>query len=423
MVARDALVKVEGGAFSHIAVPAMLRGSGLAPRERAQVTDLVYSTLRAQRRLDDLVGRASKRRIARLDPPVRAVLRLGAQQLISGVPPHAAVSEAVAAAPLRARGYVNGVLRTLSRLGPPWPEPESEAVALSYPDWMVDRLRAELGPEDARAVLAAGNERGVLTLRPNPTRTTADALEAELRAAGAQVSRGRLVPDALLVRGAGDPVTLPAVAKGRATPQDQGSQAIVAYLAPEPGERVLDVAAAPGGKATDIAERVGREGRVLAADSRVGRLRLVGVAARRLGLGTVDLVVADGRRTPVRDGSCDRVLLDAPCSGLGVLRRRPEARWRVDPDAIVGLADVQVELLVAAARAVRPGGVLVYAVCTLTAAETSGVASRALEVLDGFTALDPPGLPWRPWGAGALLLPSAAGTDGMFVVGLRRARG
>ena len=420
MVARDALVKVEAGAYSHIAVPAMLRGSGLAPRERAQVTDLVYSTLRQQRRLDDLIARASKRRIARLDPPVRAVLRLGAQQLIAGVPPHAAVGETVAAAPARARGYVNGVLRSLTRLGPPWPEPESLAVALSYPDWLVERLGDELGAEDAHAALAAGNERGAVTLRPNSLRTDGAKLMAELVAAGATVTRGELVPEALIVRAAGDPATLPAVAKGRATPQDQGSQAVVGYLDPQPGERVFDVAAAPGGKATAIGERVGKEGRVIAGDTHAGRLRLVGRAARRLGLSTVDLVVADGRNSPVRDASCDRVLVDAPCSGLGVLRRRPEARWRIDPDAIAGLAVLQLELLVAAARAVRPGGVLVYAVCTLTRAETSEVGARALELLEDFTPIEPPGAPWRPWGPGALLLPSAAGTDGMFVLGLRR---
>jgi 16S rRNA (cytosine967-C5)-methyltransferase len=165
---------------------------------------------------------------------------------------------------------------------------------------------------------------------------------------------------------------------------------------------------------------VGKEGRVIAGDTHAGRLRLVGRAARRLGLSTVDLVVADGRDSPVRDASCDRVLVDAPCSGLGVLRRRPEARWRIDPDAIAGLAVLQLELLVAAARAVRPGGVLVYAVCTLTRAETSEVGARALELLEDFTPIEPPGAPWRPWGPGALLLPSAAGTDGMFVLGLRR---
>ncbi len=348
------------------------------------------------------------------------MLRLGAQQLVSGVPAHAAVGETVNAAPTRARGYVNGVLRSLTRLGPPWPEPESEAVALSYPDWLVERLTDDLGAEDARAALVAGNERGALTLRPNRRKTDATTLEAELVSGGAQVQRGTLVADALIVRAAGDPATLPAVAKGRATPQDQGSQAVVACLDPQPGDRVLDVAAAPGGKATAVAELVGSKGRVLAADTQSGRLGLVGRAARRLKLSTVDLLVADGRHPPLRDSSCDRVLVDAPCSGLGVLRRRPEARWRIDPETIPVLADLQVELLLAAAPVVRPGGVLVYAVCTLTRAETSAVAERVLDRLDGFAVLDPPGAPWRPWGAGALLLPSTAGTDGMFVLKLHR---
>jgi 16S rRNA (cytosine967-C5)-methyltransferase len=331
------------------------------------------------------------------------------------------VGETVAAAPERARGYVNGVLRSLTRLGPPWPEPESLAVALSYPDWLVERLGDELGVEDARATLEAGNERGSLTLRPNLLRTDAETLMAELVTAGAEVTRGTLVSNALIVRASGDPATLPAVAKGRATPQDQGSQAVILYLDPQPGERVLDVAAAPGGKTTAIGERVGNTGRVVAGDTQAGRLRLVGLAARRLRLSNVDLVIADGRHPPVRDASFDRVLVDAPCSGLGVLRRRPEARWRTDPDAIDGLADLQVELVIAAARAVRPGGVLVYAVCTLTKAETSEVATRALDLLEDFTPLAPPSAPWRPWGAGGLLLPSAAKTDGMFVLGLRRA--
>ncbi|HEU5301456.1 MAG TPA: 16S rRNA (cytosine(967)-C(5))-methyltransferase RsmB [Acidimicrobiia bacterium] len=422
-LARDALVRIEGGAYSHLALPAMLRESHLSARDRAQVTDLVYRTLRGQRRLDDLIGRASTRRIARMDPPVRAALRLGAHQLLSGVPPHAAVGETVSAAPARAQGFVNGVLRALTRLGPPWPEPESEAVALSYPDWLADRLRADLGPERATAVMVAGNEPGALTLRPNPGRTEVDALEAALREAGAEVERGRLVPSALVVRGGGDPARLLPVADGRATPQDQGSQAVVAYLDPQPGDRVLDIAAAPGGKATGIAERVGREGRVLALDRNAGRLGLVGRASSRLGLDTVDLLVADGRHLPVDGAAFDRVLLDAPCSGMGVLARRAESRWRLEPDSISELAGLQRDLLLEAARAVRPGGVLVYSVCTLTAEETRAVVDATVARRPDLVPMAPPAPPWEPSGSGALLLPQAAGTDGMYVAGLRRAAG
>ncbi|MFO7589977.1 MAG: 16S rRNA (cytosine(967)-C(5))-methyltransferase RsmB [Acidimicrobiia bacterium] len=422
-LARDALVRIEAGAYSHLALPAMLRESHLSARDRAQVTDLVYRTLRGQRRLDDLIGRVSTRRIARMDPPVRAALRLGAYQLLSGVPPHAAVGETVSATPARAQGFVNGVLRALTRLGPPWPEPESEAVALSYPDWLAERLRSDLGRDRARATMAAGNEPGALTLRPNPRRTEVDALEAALREAGADVERGRLVPTALVVRGGGDPAQLLPVADGRATPQDQGSQAVVGYLDPQPGDRVLDIAAAPGGKATGIAERVGEQGRVLALDLNAGRLGLVGRASSRLGITTVDLVVADGRSLPVGDATFDRVLLDAPCSGIGVLARRAEARWRLEADSIAELGALQLDLLLEAARAVRPGGVLVYSVCTLTAEETCAVADAAVEQLPELVPMAAPAAPWEPSGPGALLLPQAAGTDGMYVAGFRRAAG
>jgi 16S rRNA (cytosine967-C5)-methyltransferase len=271
--------------------------------------------------------------------------------------------------------------------------------------------------------MVAGNEPGALTLRPNPRRTEVDELEATLREAGADVERGRLVPSALVVRGGGDPMRMLPVADGRATPQDQGSQAVVVFLDPQPGERVLDIAAAPGGKATGIAERVGDSGRVLALDVNAGRLGLVGRACVRTGLDAVDLVVADGRHLPVRDAAFDRVLLDAPCSGMGVLARRAEARWRLEPDAIAELAALQLDLLLEAARAVRPGGVLVYSVCTLTAEETRGVVDAAIERAPVLAPMAPPPAPWERSGAGALLLPQAAGTDGMYVAGLRRTDG
>jgi 16S rRNA (cytosine967-C5)-methyltransferase len=418
-VACDALVRVEGGAYSHVVLPAMLRRSGLSSRDRAQVTDLVYGTLRTQRRLDDLLERVSRRRVDALDPPVRAALRVGARQLVMGVPPHAAVGETVAATPRRARSYVNATLRALAQLGPPWPEPTASAVALSYPDWLVARLSADLGERDAHGALVAGNEPGALTLRPNPRRATADALRTELERGGARVEAGTLVPGALVVRGGGDPAQLAAVHEGRATPQDQASQAVVEYLAPRPGEVVLDVAAAPGGKATAIGETVA-PGRVVACDVHPGRLRLVADAAARLGLEDVVPILADARHLGVRPASCDRVLVDAPCSGLGVLRRRPEARWRIAPDDIPRLAELQLAMVLAAAAHVRPGGVLVYSVCTLTAAETVEVAAAVVECLHGWTVVEPPPAPWRARGRGALLLPQSCGTDGMFVLGIRR---
>ena len=421
-VARDVLLRVEDGAYSNLVLPEALRRTGLSTRDRAFVTDLVYGTLRARRRLDDRLATHLRRRLDDLDAPVRAALRLGAYQLEAGVAPHAAVGETVAATPARARGFVNGVLRSLAASGPPWPTANTPAVDLSYPDWIVERLTTDLGADDARATLETQNEVPTLTLRPNPLRTEPATLAAELASTGATVVAGRLVPDAVGVRGAGDPAVLASVRDGRATPQDEASQAVVALLDAQPGDRVLEVAAAPGGKATALGERVG-DGLVVAVDLHPGRLRLVGDAARRLDLPAVRPVLADGRRLPVPPARMDRVLVDAPCSGLGVLRRRPEARWRVGEPS-PELVDLQVALVLAAAPTVRPGGRLVYSVCTLTAVETTGVALRVLDALgDDFAVLDPPPPPWRSWGPGALLLPQDAGTDGMFVLVLRRVPG
>jgi 16S rRNA (cytosine967-C5)-methyltransferase len=286
---------------------------------------------------------------------------------------------------------------------------------------MVGRLDADLGADRARAALLAQNEPPRLTLRPRRGRSDAASVAAELRAAGATVAPGALVADALAVRGIGDPRAVAAVAEGRATPQDEASQAVVALVDPQPGDRVLDVAAAPGGKSTGLGERL-TTGGVVAVDVHPGRLALVAAAARRLGLKTVHPVLADARTLPVAPATVDRALVDAPCSGLGVLRRRPEARWRrTEPSA--ELVRLQRALLTHAAACVRPGGRLVYSVCTLTRAETRAVVDAALDELAGtFAAGPPPGRPWEPWGSGALLLPQAAGTDGMFVAVLERRR-
>lgn len=420
-----ALLRVEDGAYSNVLLPTMLRDSTLDARDRAFATDLVYGSLRQQRALDYLVGLAADRPVEELDPPTRVALRLGAYQLTRNVPAHAAVGETVAVAPRRARGYVNAVLRALAGIGPQWPWPGGEdvgalAVRLSYPDWIVEELVAQYGPADARSSLEVANEPPPVALRVNTRRATVEAVADELRATGIEVSRGTLADGALLARGIGDPARLAAVAEGRATPQDEASQAVVRILDPQPGETVVDVAAAPGGKATAIAERVGEHGRVVACDLHPGRLRLVASARDRLGLGRVLPVVADGRSLPLRRAYADRALVDAPCSGLGVLRRRAELRWRIRQDDLPRLVQLQRDLLRSAAEAVRPGGVVVYSVCTLTGDETTGVDAWAERQLPQLVANPPPGAPWRPRGRGAVLLPHDADSDGMYVLRLRR---
>src|SRR4051794_12288719 len=430
-VAIAVLVRVEEGEYANVTLPAHLRDTSLGPRERAAVTDLVYGTVRRLRALDYLLARVTDRPLDDLDPPVRAALRVGTYQLVTGVAAHAAVGETVAAvariAP-HARGYVNAVLRRTAELGPSWPWPEGDdpaalAVRESMPDWIVATLVRDLGAEDARRVLEAANQPGVLTLRANPRRVTPDALADELREAGGRVERGLLLSDALLVQGVGDPARLPAVRDGRATPQDQSSQAVVALVRARAGDRVLEVGAAPGGKSTGLAEAMDDKGAVVAVDVDPDRMRLVTTARTRLGLDAVLPAVADGRHLPVANASFERVLVDAPCSGLGVLRRRPDARWRGTEPRIAVLAEMQSEMLTAAAAALRPGGRLVYSVCTLTTAETSAIDEWAATALPDLEAEPPPGSPWIPLGRGARLLPHAAGTDGMYALTLTRRHG
>jgi 16S rRNA (cytosine967-C5)-methyltransferase len=349
----------EEGAYANLVLGRELARSGLDQRDRAFVTDLVYGVTRLRRRLDFVVDRFLLRPV---DPAVRAALRLGAYQLDQlGTPAHAAVSATVDAVPNpRARGLVNAVLRRAASQpvgADAWPD---LGTRLSYPDWMVERLVAELGEDDAVAALHAMNEPAQVTARPD----------------------GYV--------------------------QDLASQWVAAVVGAGPGDRVADLCAAPGGKATALAETGAL---VVAADIRASRVGLLRGNVDALGLGgSVAVLAADAVAPPLRPASFDRVLVDAPCSGLGALRRRPDARWRVDPDAVERLTAVQARLLRSAADLVRPCGTLVYAVCTLTSAEGPDVAAT----LDWPT--DPaPGEPWRPHGPGALLLPQIAGTDGMFV--------
>ena len=361
-VAIDALVRIDrDGAYANLLLPKVLARSGLGPRDRAFVTELVYGTTRMRRACDWLVDRFALRE---LDPPVRAALRLGAYQLaFLGTPAHAAVSATVSAVPRKVRGLVNAVLRRIADAEPAWP---SDAVRLSYPDTIVARLVADLGAERAMAALEAMNDRAAATERPD----------------------GYV--------------------------QDRASQWVVDLVAAGPGQRVLDLCAAPGGKATGMAA-AGAD--VVAADVRPGRVGLIAGNAERLGIlpQRLALVAADARRPPFAPASFDRVLLDAPCSGLGSLRRRPDARWRIDDDAIDRLAVLQRALLDEAVALVRPGGTLTYSVCTLTRAETLDVADHVAGTHPELVPVAPPGAPWVPWGQGALLMPQAAGTDGMAV--------
>lgn len=374
-VALDVLVRCERqGAYANLALPAALERSNLDERDRAFATQLVYGTLRMARACDFLVDRFLVRDI---EPEVRAVLRLGAFQLaFLGVAPHAAVSATVEVAPKRVRGLVNAVLRRVSDhpIDPDalpvdggWPD---LATRLSYPDWIVERLIEDLGPADAEAALEAMNE-------PARVHERADGYV-----------------------------------------QDPASQRVVALVDADEGEWILDLCAAPGGKATGLAASGAH---VVAVDLHPQRVGLIAANAARTGTSPrVHPVAADGTRPAWRAGSFDRVLVDAPCSGIGSLRRRPDARWRIDAAGVDRLVALQRDLVTAAAHAVRPGGTLVVSVCTLLDAETVELDRWIASVHPELEALPAPEAPWRAAGRGARLLPQDDGTDGMAVFRYRR---
>lgn len=379
----DALGRIERGAYANLVVPSMLDRSPLSTRDRAFVTKLVYGTTRMRRACDWAVDRFLTR-----EPPAeaRALLRLGAYQLVfMGTPPHAAVSSTVAVAPVGLRGLVNAVLRRVGDARPvEWPD---DATRLSYPDWIVDRLTLDLGRDDALAALEQMNTSGEVHERDD----------------------GYI--------------------------QDRASEDVARYVGAAAGERVLDACAAPGGKATLMAaavtggpradepddERAGDRGGglVAAVDLHPARARVMASNAARLDAHAVATVVADSRVPPWRPATFDRVLVDAPCSGLGVLRRRPDARWRIGPDDVDNLAGLQRELVAASIPLLRPGGVFVYAACTLTLAETVALDELLERTHPGLTADAPPPGPWTPLGRGARILPQDAGTDGMYLLRLR----
>jgi len=423
-------VRVED-AYANLVLPRLLRERGLSGRDAALATELAYGTLRAQGQLDAVLQACVDRPLAQVDPPVLDVLRLGGYQLLrTRIPQHAAVSATVdlARSVLTAgpAGFVNAVLRKVTArdlegwLAELRPEDAVDALALetAHPRWVVqafrDALRGDLA--EARAALLADDARPEVHL-------VARRLPREELVAQSGGVPGPWSARAVRLPEGGAPGALEAVRDGRAGVQDEGSQLVALALAEAalegPDATWVDLCAGPGGKAS-LLQAV--------ADERGAEVVAVEVAPHRAGLvrksGVRAVVCADGRRPPLQDGVADRVLLDAPCTGLGALRRRPEARWRRQPTDVPGLTALQGELLEAAVRLLRPGGVLAYVTCSPHLAETVvpvlDVLRRhpELEQLDARPLL--PGVPDLGAGPAVQLWPHRHGTDAMHLAVLRR---
>lgn len=407
------------GAYSNRLLPVLLSRSNLDDRDRAFATELAYGTLRRVPALDAAIAASSSRPVARMTPGARAALRLGAYQLLHmRIPPHAAVGETVGTLPGRERGFVNAILRRIAEARPQPPSGDDDAalsIRSGMASWAIAELRRLLpGDEVSRAALAFG-ERAPLTLRVNTCRTTVEDAIDGLRAAGLEPAVGAVHPECLVLPG-GDPTTVPGWREGWFAVQDQSSAFVVETLDPRPGDRILDVCAAPGGKTAFAACRVGVDGTVVAADLHADRAALIPAALTRVGLGA--LVLAQDATHPALDGSFDRVLVDAPCSGLGAARRRPELLWRPRRDALSRLARLQVAIVASSADLLRPRGRLVYSVCTFARAETEAAADAIVRHRPDLRPLETGG----PDGSAARhrLWPHRHGTDGMFVAAFER---
>jgi len=406
-------------------------------RDRALAGEIATGAIRWQNAADHIVREFSGRPTAKLDAEVLAILRTGIFQLLhlDRVPASAVVDDAVKlakkAGKTSASGFVNALLRRVSRerAGLPLPAaPPADllSITLSHPRWLAERWLQRHGAEMAERWARFNNTPAALTLRVNTLVTTRDALAKDLEAAGVTTEQARFAPDGLVVTG-GNPLLTPLAGTGAFVVQDEASQLVGAFAAAAPGERILDACASPGGKSTQMAAAMGDSGLIVAADARGRRLDLLAATVSLSGARNIRVVQADARGTPPYRAQFDAVLLDAPCSGLGTIRRDPDVRWRRTASDLGPLAAAQLEMLTAVATVVGPGGRVIYSTCSSEPEENEQVIEAFLARDPGFTRATPPAFTGRPElaalldPAGALrTLPFRDGLEAFYAVSLRR---
>jgi 16S rRNA (cytosine967-C5)-methyltransferase len=421
----------EQGAYADRAL--QVEADELDARDRALAMRLAYGTIQRRGTLDYLIERLASRPVGRLDAPVLGALRLGLYELLylSGAPDHAIVADCVELAKAQrssAHGLVNAVLRRAAREGSDAllgslreDTPEHAAIAHSHPEWIARLWWQQLGSADARALMAYDNEPGEFALRVNTLRAERASVAPSL---GVPTHADPEIPEALVLDGPLDLHGSSLWRDGAILAQSRAAMLVARTLDPQPGERVLDLCAAPGGKSTHIAALMGDSGEVLAVERNRARAAELADTARRLGAHSVRVELADAA-LPRPDGAVfDRVLVDPPCSGLGTLQARPDLRWRVTPAHVGQLARMQAAILLAGARALRPGGVLVYSTCTISPSENEQQIEQFLRRSSSF-ALDDlrheQQVHTHPLMPEALLtMPHRDRTAGFFIARIRR---
>jgi len=438
--ARDVAVRVltrvdSVGAFANLLLHRSLADAHLSASDAALATELVLGVLRRRGRIDWTLQGVAAHPLTELPARIRAILRSGCYQLLffSRVPPRAAIHEAVELAKRYGHagtaGLVNAVLRRIASAGERPLPPATDAAARlaveeSHPQWLVQRWIDRFGLSEAAAACAANNAPAPLYVRLNLLRGPREALVARLRAGGATVTPTPLSEGVEVHEGFAERERM--ASEGLLTVQDLGAMLVTHVLDPRPGETVIDACAAPGGKTTHIAERMGNSGRVLACDVHPAKLAAAARRAAVAGATIVEPQVQDARALgQAFPAAADRVLVDAPCTGLGVVRRRPDIKWRIHPEDVVAMAALQLEILTGAAGAVRPGGILVYSVCTTEPEEGEGVVTAFLRLRREFTPAALPTLPpsLAPADADSGMMsvwPHRQGTDGFYIARLTR---
>ncbi len=420
--------------YSNIALDAELSKSGLDQRDKAFVTALFYGVLERKITLDAVIGRYSKLPQEKITADIRSILRMGVYQLLymDSVTDAAAVNESVLMAEYcrkkSAKGFVNAILRAFIRDGKNLFLPDKEkhfteylSFLFSCPVWLAEKWVREYGAQQAELILNHSLGRPPITLRVNTLRITVKALAERLTAEGAAVSEHPFVEDCLTLNRGGDIERLPAYQEGLFWVQDIASQLCCAALDARPGERVLDLCAAPGGKSFTSAVRMQNQGSLEAFDLSAKRAGLIEKGASRLGLTNIRVKAADAREYLPELAGADRVLCDVPCSGLGVIRRKPEIKYK-PPEELARLPEIQAAILRNGSRYVRPGGILLYSTCALSREENERNAERFLAEN---TAFEPYTFPERYRGIlgeghMATLFPDKTGSDGFFLAVFRR---
>ena len=368
-------------------------------RDRALAGEIATGALRWQGAIDHAIHALAGRPVARLDPEVLAILRISSFQLLhlDRVPASAVVDDAVQlakrAGKRSASGFVNALLRRLSRERSKLPLPDKPpidlvSITLSHPRWLAERWLSRYGVDAAIAWAQFNNRPAPLTLRANTLKTTRDSLASALRAAGVETEPTRFAPDGLVVV-SGNPLLTPLAHTGDFFVQDEASQLVGLFTAAAPGERVLDACASPGGKTTQMAAMTGDNATIVGADIRGRRIELLARTVAASGARSIHLVQADARGAAPFGASFDRVLVDAPCSGLGTIRRDPDVRWRRTEDDLALLAAAQREMLHNLAEVVRPGGRLIYSTCSSEPDENDAVVDAFLDEHPEFTRTVP----------------------------------